>query len=91
MKNYKALVIRKEKKTFSLKIEKINFDPLATNEVMVKVDYSSINYKDLLVCTGNPALVRKFPHVPGIDAAGTVFKSNSKKFKVKLCKLNRGI
>lgn len=82
MKNYKALVIRKEKKIFSLKIEKINFDPVNSDEVMVKVEYSSINFKDLLVCSGNPALVRKFPHVPGIDAAGTVFKSNSKKFKV---------
>ena len=49
---------------------------------MIKVHYSSLNYKDILLCSGNLGLVRKYPHVPGIDAAGVVIKSNSKKFKV---------
>ena len=48
MKNYKALVIRKEKKIFSLKIEKINFDPVNSDEVMVKVEYSSINQEEMV-------------------------------------------
>lgn len=54
---------------------------LPPGDVVVRVRYSSLNYKDALACTGHPGVVSKFPHVPGIDAAGVVEESTSPKFK----------
>ena len=51
-----------------------------SNEVLIKVIYSSINYKDMMVA-GNLGLIRKYPHIPGIDVSPIVHKSNSRKFK----------
>lgn len=50
---------------------------LPAGDVLVRVEYSSINYKDALSATGNPGVTRKFPHVPGIDAAGVVESSTA--------------
>jgi acrylyl-CoA reductase (NADPH) len=54
---------------------------LPTGDVLIKVAYSSLNYKDALAATGHPGVVSKFPHVPGIDAAGVVVESGSTKFR----------
>ncbi|MGB3532373.1 MAG: hypothetical protein WBA13_02540 [Microcoleaceae cyanobacterium] len=43
--------------------------------------YSSLNYKDALSATGHPGVTRQFPHIPGIDAAGTVVESNNSQYK----------
>jgi acrylyl-CoA reductase (NADPH) len=56
--------------------------PLAADEVRIRVHWSSLNYKDALAATGNPAVIRKFPVVPGIDAAGEVLESRSPRFSV---------
>ncbi len=53
---------------------------LPAGDVLVRVRYSSLNYKDALGCTGHPGVVSQFPHVPGIDAAGVVEQSSSPKF-----------
>ena len=50
-------------------------DELPDGEVLIRVAYSALNYKDALSVTGHPGVTRKFPHVPGIDAAGTVIES----------------
>jgi putative YhdH/YhfP family quinone oxidoreductase len=50
---------------------------LPDGEVLVRVRYSSLNYKDALAAEAHPGVVRKLPHVPGIDAAGTVVESNN--------------
>jgi acrylyl-CoA reductase (NADPH) len=55
---------------------------LPAGEVLVRVQYSSLNYKDALAATGHPGVVNRFPHVPGIDAAGTVMESASPKVRV---------
>jgi len=81
-KIYKSLIIRKnEIGNYNLKIEKVKIRNLKKNEVLINVKYTSLNYKDILVCNGNPGLVRRYPHTPGIDASGIVVKSKSKKFK----------
>lgn len=80
-KNYKALIIRKKNNKCYFKIDQIKKRDLIKDEVLVQVKYSTLNYKDILVCNGNPGLVRKYPHVPGIDASGVVVESKSKKFK----------
>jgi putative YhdH/YhfP family quinone oxidoreductase len=54
---------------------------LPPGELLVRVDYSSLNYKDALSATGNPGVTRKFPHVPGIDAAGVVERSDVPEFQ----------
>jgi acrylyl-CoA reductase (NADPH) len=54
---------------------------LPAGEVLVKVEYSSLNYKDALAAQAHPGVVRKLPHVPGIDAAGTVVESAASRFR----------
>ena len=54
---------------------------LPDGDVLVRVAYSSLNYKDALSATGHPGVTRKFPHVPGIDAAGTIVESRSADWK----------
>lgn len=78
----KSLVIRKKDNKYFLKVEKFEIDAIKKGDVLIKTSYSSLNYKDVLLCSGNPGLVRRYPHIPGIDASGTVINSKSKKFKV---------
>jgi putative YhdH/YhfP family quinone oxidoreductase len=54
---------------------------LPPGDVLVKVAFSSLNYKDALAAQGHPGVVRKLPHVPGIDAAGTVVESTDARFR----------
>jgi acrylyl-CoA reductase (NADPH) len=75
---FKALIVDKaEDGTVSQSIESIGEDRLPEADVTVAVEYSTLNYKDGLCVTGSGGLVRKFPHVPGIDLAGTVEKSDN--------------
>jgi acrylyl-CoA reductase (NADPH) len=53
---------------------------LPAHEVLIRVAYSSLNYKDALAATGHPGVVRRFPHVPGVDAAGTVVEDSTGKY-----------
>ena len=79
---FNSLVVDKISTTnFSFKITKNTVGQLSKGDVVIKTHYSCINYKDILVCKGNPGLVRKFPHIPGIDIAGEIVFSKSKKFK----------
>jgi len=55
-------------------------DRLPPGELLIRVDCSSINYKDALSATGNPGVTKQYPHIPGIDAAGTVVTSESATF-----------
>lgn len=58
-------------------VEAIALDDLPAGDVVIRVAYSSLNYKDALACQGHPGVVRSFPHVPGVDCAGTVVESES--------------
>src|SRR5436305_9419533 len=58
-----------------------SLDDLPAGEVLIRVAYSSLNYKDALAAKGHPGVVRSFPHVPGIDAAGTVEDSQTPAFR----------
>jgi putative YhdH/YhfP family quinone oxidoreductase len=62
-------------------VRECRIDELPQGEVLVRVAYSSLNYKDALSATGHPGVTRKFPHVPGIDAAGTVAQSRSTRWR----------
>ena len=56
-------------------------DQLPEGEVLINVEYSSVNYKDALSANGNKGVTRSFPHTPGIDVAGTVVSCSSDAFK----------
>lgn len=77
----KALVVRRDGDRTSRAVETLDDDSLPEGEVTVDVEYSTINYKDGLCLTGQRGLVREFPHVPGIDFAGTVRSSAEDRFK----------
>jgi putative YhdH/YhfP family quinone oxidoreductase len=57
-------------------VKSLPLSALGTDEVLVRVQYSSLNYKDALAAGGHPGVVRSLPHVPGIDAAGVVEESS---------------
>jgi len=79
----KAFVVEKiEDKKFYCGVQDIEVPTLEENEVLIKATYSSLNYKDALSSVGNPGVTRVFPHVTGIDVAGTVEKSTSSDFEV---------
>ncbi len=79
----KAFVVEKiADKEFTSGIQDISIPKCEEKEVVIKVSYSSLNYKDALSSIGNPGVTRTFPHVTGIDVAGTVFESTSPVFKI---------
>jgi putative YhdH/YhfP family quinone oxidoreductase len=63
------------------RVETITQDDLPAGDVLIRVAYSSLNYKDALACQGHPGVVRAFPHVPGIDCAGTIIESALDEFR----------
>lgn len=79
---FKALLITEnEDKSFSKNIVTKDISELPAGDILIKVEYSSLNYKDALSSIGNKGVTRKYPHTPGIDAAGIVSESNSNNFK----------
>ncbi|MEG3618309.1 YhdH/YhfP family quinone oxidoreductase [Magnetovibrio sp. PR-2] len=80
--DFKALIVNKgENRTFSYGVKTNRIENLPDEEVLVRVHFSSINYKDCMSCQGNPAVTRRFPHTPGLDAAGVVEQSANPAFK----------
>jgi len=80
-KKFKALIVNEENGEFIRKIVERNIKKLPDGNVLVKVKYSSLNYKDALSAIGNKGVTRKYPHTPGIDATGIVAETSSNKFK----------
>lgn len=70
-----------EPKTYQTSLVTRDIDDLPAGDVLVRVHYSSINYKDALSLNGNKGVTRNYPHTPGIDAAGVVESSNTDQFK----------
>jgi acrylyl-CoA reductase (NADPH) len=78
---FKAMIVEETpQKTFTRKIKEKAIEELPGGDVLVRVLYSSLNYKDALSATGNKGVTRKYPHTPGIDAAGIVEQSTSEEF-----------
>ena len=78
---FKAVVIDNKNEKFSREIKEIDKTHLKDGNVLVKIDYSSLNYKDALILNNGGKIVRKFPFVPGIDFSGTITESEDSKFK----------
>ena len=70
-KEYKALVVNEVNAAFEQTIQTLHIDNLPKGDVLVKVHYSSINYKDALSATGNKGITKKYPHTPATSAASS--------------------
>ncbi len=79
---FKAFRIEEIDGNYQGSIKEMEFGTLNTNDILVKVHYSSLNYKDALSASGNKGVTRNYPHTPGIDAVGTIVKSNSDLFTI---------
>ena len=80
---FRALVVsRTGEKTYSREVTERTISDLPEGEVLVRVRYSSLNFKDGLSCIGNPGVTRNYPHTPGVDASGEVVESSDSRFKV---------
>jgi acrylyl-CoA reductase (NADPH) len=80
---FKAMVVSETaEKTFVREIKQKAMSDLPAGELIIEVKYSSLNYKDALSATGNKGVTKKYPHTPGIDAAGVVVDSTTQSFAV---------
>jgi putative YhdH/YhfP family quinone oxidoreductase len=78
MTSFDALLVTENSdKTFSRAVVSRNLSDLPNNDTLIRVRYSSLNYKDALSATGNKGVTRNYPHTPGIDAAGEIVESQA--------------
>ena len=78
---FKALVINQDGENFTREVKSIEKNFLKHGDVLVKVDFSGLNFKDALILKNGARLVKEFPHIPGIDFSGKVEESQNDKFK----------
>ena len=78
---FKALVINQDGENFTREVKPIEKNFLKHGDVLVKVDFSGLNFKDALILKNGARLVKEFPHIPGIDFSGKVEESQNDKFK----------
>ena len=78
---FKAIVLNQSGEKFSREIKTLDKTFFKSGDVLVKVDYSSLNYKDALILKNGGKLVKEYPHIPGIDFSGKVIESESTNFK----------
>ena len=78
---FKAIVLNQSENQFSREIKTLDKSFLKHGDVLVKVDYSTLNYKDALILNNGGKLVKEFPHIPGIDFSGAVIESENDNFK----------
>ena len=75
MTSFRALVVRESEGQFSRSVENRQIEDLPEGEALIRVRYSSLNYKDALSATGHRGVTQAYPHTPGIDAAGEIVES----------------
>ena len=78
---FKAIVINQEGEKFSREIKTVDKKFLGDGDVLVKIDYSDLNFKDALILNNGGKLVKEFPRIPGIDFSGKIVESNVENFK----------
>ena len=82
MDSFKAFVVSETDSGFFGAVQEKEISELPQNDLLVKVHYSSLNYKDALSASGNKGVTKEYPHTPGIDAAGVVVESKCDDFQV---------
>ncbi len=79
---FSGVLIEKDEQGYHANVKQLDDSILMQGDVTLKVEYSTLNYKDALAITGKSPVVRQFPMIPGIDLVGTVEQSDSPQFKV---------
>jgi NADPH2:quinone reductase len=82
MESFRALRIHQEQGVSRASLETLRLEDLSPGSVLIRAHYSSVNYKDALAVTGKGKILRRFPLVGGIDAAGTVEASDDPHFQI---------
>lgn len=82
MTQFKALLVSENEGAFSAQVTERDTADLPVGDVLIRVQFSSLNYKDALSASGNRGVTRSYPHTPGIDAAGVVAESRVPEFAV---------
>lgn len=80
MDQFKAIIVKEEQDQVIYGLENVNLDSLSNGEVLIKVSYSSINYKDMLAVQKNGGVIRNYPLIPGIDLSGTIVHSTDNRY-----------
>jgi len=81
MQSFRACRVHHQSGTLTAAIEALSLDALSPGEIVIRVHYSSVNYKDALAATGRGKILRRFPLIPGIDLAGVVTDSVDARFQ----------
>ncbi|MBQ0137907.1 MAG: YhdH/YhfP family quinone oxidoreductase [Kurthia sp.] len=80
MEKFQAIVVRQQDEIVSYDVEQVSLEDLSAGEVLIKVAYSSINYKDSLAVTPKAGVINTYPMIPGIDLSGVVVSSEDEDF-----------
>src|SRR5882762_10073616 len=78
---FNAILVERDAEPYRASLKSLDEAQLPSGDVTVRIDYSTVNYKDALAITGSAPVVRQFPMVPGIDFAGTVESSRNSAYK----------
>ena len=79
---FKAIVLNQSGDKFSREVKTLDTNFFKTGDVLVKVDYSGLNYKDALILKNGARLVKEYPHIPGVDFSGKIIESSNQNFKI---------
>ena len=80
--SFRAIVVSKKDGKFDIDIKDRTIDELPDGDLLIRVEFSSLNYKDALSAIGAKGVTKIYPHTPGIDAAGIVEQSNNENFPI---------
>jgi len=78
---FKAIILNQSGEKFTREIKNLDKSFFKTGDVLIKVEYSGLNYKDALILNNGAKLVKEYPHIPGIDFSGKVIESDNSEFK----------
>lgn len=80
MDNFKAILVKENEEGVHYGVENVHLNSLSDGEVLIKVEYSSINYKDMLAVQKNGGVIRNYPMIPGIDLSGTIVQASDNRY-----------
>ena len=79
--SFKAVVINNQNENFTREVKELSLDHFKDGEVLVKIDYSDLNWKDAMILKDGGKLVKEYPRIPGIDFSGIVAQGDGEEFK----------
>ena len=87
---FKAILLNQIGEKFSREIKTLDKSFLSTGDVLVKIDYSDLNFKDAMILKNGGKLIKEYPRIPGVDFSGTIEESAVSEFKTGEKIIDRG-